>query len=165
MQKIWNIASTGHINLARIKDFNEAEVRRKIRSRIAELQKDYLVLAYCGCADGADMLFVREVLDCGAGLVAVLPCTAEEFALEHGDGGVEFMRVLAKAKKVLIVRDEKNRYVGVSRTMVQACDELFAIWDGVELPLKDEEGNDINLGGTYDTILRAREAKKVITLL
>ena len=164
MQKEWVLGCTGHINLARLNNFDEESVRQRINAHIKNLCRRYKVKLYCGCADGADMLFAGEAMKCGASLIAVLPCNAEEFALEHGDGGEEFARILSKAEEILIERDDKVRYLQVSKTIVEKCDELLALWDGVELPLKDENGNCVNLGGTYDTICRARLAQKKITI-
>ena len=164
MKSEWNLGCTGHINLARIEGFDEDRVRTAIDGHIENLCKSYRVKLYCGCADGADMLFAQAALRCGAALIAVLPCEREEFAAEHGDGGAELARVLSKAEEILIERDEKVRYLQVSKTIAEKCDELLALWDGVELPLKDEDGNDVNLGGTFDTVRRVREAQKKITL-
>ena len=164
MQNEWIFGCTGHINLARIKGFDEVAVRRRISGHIKNAQGHYRVKLYCGCADGADMLFAEEALKCGVELIAVLPCRAEEFAPEHSDGGAEFMRILGQAKEILIVRDEKARYLQVAKTIVEKCNELLALWDGVELPLKDGEGNSVNLGGTFDTVRMARTAQKKITL-
>ena len=159
-----NLGCTGHVNLARIKGFDEERVRGEIRAYINNLRQNYTLTAYCGCADGADLLFAEEFLKCGVQLVAVLPCPPEEFTLEHSDGGLEFMRVLESAKEILISPDRENRYVGVSNTIVECCDELLALWDGVETPLKNAQGEDINLGGTYDTVCRAKSANKKVTL-
>ena len=164
MQKEWILGCTGHINLARIEGFDGEAVRKRISAHIKGLQQHYRVKLYCGCADGADMLFAGEALRCGADLIAVLPCGKEEFASEHSDGGARFLRILGQAEQILIERDENVRYLQVSKTIVEKCDELLALWDGIELPLKDSEGNDVNLGGTFDTICRAKRSHKKITL-
>ena len=153
---------TGHINLARIKDFDEEKVREKVRKYIRKLKRNYTVKLYCGCADGADMLFAEEAESCGALLTVVLPCSIEEFSKEHSDGGEQFMRILSKAEEVLIKPNEKYRYVSVCETIVNSCRELLVLWDGVRTPLKDERGEPVNSGGTYDAICRAQEAKKKV---
>ena len=129
------------------------------------MQENYKVKAYCGCAEGADLLFAEEILKCGVELVAVLPCSWREFISEHADGGVKLMRVLGQATEVLVEPDGNSRYLKVAETIIKNCDELIALWDGVKLPLKDDEGKDINLGGTYDTICRAQAANKRIKIL
>ena len=164
-EKVWTIGGTGHRDLKRIKNFDEEKARERIRTYVRALQENYKVKAYCGCAEGADLLFAEEILKCGVELVAVLPCSWREFISEHADGGVRLMRVLGQATEVLVEPDGNSRYLKVAETIVKNCDELIALWDGVKLPLKDDEGKDINLGGTYDMICRAQSANKRIKIL
>ena len=156
---------TGHRDLSRIKHFDEERMRSEVRNHIRSLQENYNVKIYCGCAEGADLLFAEEALKCNAELTAVLPCKWQEFISEHSDGGIKFMQVLGQAKKVLIKPNTISRYVEVAEAIVNDCDELVALWDGVRLALKDADGNDINRGGTYDTICKATAARKRIKLL
>lgn len=161
----WVIAGLGHRDLTRIEGFDEEKVRSEIRTYIRNLQEDYEVKAYCGCAEGADLLFAEEVLKCGVELIAVLPCKWQEFVTEHHDHGEKLMQILGQTKDVLIKTDNKSRYVEMNRVLIKECDELLIMWDGKELDFEDAEGNEINRGGTYDTICKAEAARKRIKYL
>jgi hypothetical protein len=39
---------------------------------------------------------------------------------------------------------------------------MFILWDGKTEPLFDENDNEINRGGTYDALLQAQKAGKII---
>lgn len=164
-KKEWVIAGIGHRDLTRIKDFDEEKTRGQIRSHIRKLQENFTVKAYSGCAAGADLIFAEEVLKCRVELTAVLPCPWKEYMCEHKDGGVQLMRILGQAQNVLIKPDRHSRYVEMNRIMIKECDELLAMWDGRELAFEDENGNEINRGGTYDAICRAEAARKRIVYL
>lgn len=164
MKKRYSLGCTGHIDLSRIKDFDERAVRDKIRARIAELCKTHAVELYCGLAFGADSLFAEEALSCGAKLHVVLPCSADEFAAEQRDGGALFNKLIRCADSVVIAEDKANRYFGICKRIIDCCDELWAIWDGQKLPLVDERGNAVNRGGTYHTILLAEQAGKTVRI-
>ncbi|MDE6200326.1 MAG: hypothetical protein K2M47_00390 [Clostridiales bacterium] len=162
--KKYILGCTGHIDLSRIKNFDERAVRDDVRSYIADLCKAYAVELYSGLAFGADSLFAEEALSCGAKLHVVLPCAAEEFAAEQPDGGALFNKLIKRADSIVIAENKANRYVGVSKRVIDSCDELLALWNGQELPLTDERGNAINRGGTYHTILLAEQAGKTVKI-
>lgn len=164
MKKRFVLGCTGHIDLSRIKGFDERVVRHKIRAHIAELCKTFAVELYSGLAFGADSLFAEEALSCGAKLHVVLPCAADDFAAEQRDGGALFDRLIRRADSVVIAEDKANRYVGVGKYIVDNCDELLAIWDGQKPLLTDARGNAINRGGTYHTILLAEQAGKSVRI-
>ena len=164
MKKKYILGCTGHIDLSRIKDFDEQALKERIRSYLQNLCTSYVVELYSGLAFGADCLFAEEAFSCGAKVHAVLPCPAEEFAAEQPDGGVLFHRLIVKAQSVIFAENAKERYVGVSEYIVNQCDELLAIWDGKELPLTDDSGRSVNRGGTYHTILLAEKAGKPVRI-
>lgn len=163
-KKKYVLGCTGHIDLSRIKNFDEENVRREIRKYLRKLQETYEIKLLSGFADGADLLFAEEALKCGSEVVAVLPYNWDRFMEEHADGGKKFMQLLGQVRKVEIKPHVLTTYLNVSRTIVNECDELLALWDGVKLPLKDEAGNDINAGGTYDTISAAHARNKPVKL-
>lgn len=164
MKKRYILGCTGHIDLSRIKDFDERAVREKIRAHIADLCKTYAVELYSGLAFGADSLFAEEALSCRAKLHVVLPCSADEFAAEQPDDGTLFNKLIKCADSVVIAEDKSDRYVGVSKNIIDNCDELLALWNGQKLPLTDERGNAVNRGGTYHTILLAEQAGKTVRI-
>lgn len=165
MKHRYIIGCTGHIKLSRLKNFDEAKVREKVRERLLSLGKKYCVELRCGLAYGADSLFAEEALSCGVNVCAVLPCPEKEFAAEQIDGGVLFNRLIQKVSKIIYAQDGVNRYEGISKNIVQNCNELWAIWDGKVLPLTDDGGRDINRGGTYHTMLLAREENKPVYIV
>ncbi|MGN1104260.1 MAG: hypothetical protein ACI4QI_05225 [Candidatus Coproplasma sp.] len=162
MKQRYIIGCTGHIKLSRLNNFDEAEVRQKIRKKLLSLCDIYRVELWCGLAYGADSLFAEEALSCGVEVCAVLPCPEKEFAAEQIDGGELFNRLIQKVSSIIIAADTVNRYEGVSKKIVQNCNELWAIWDGKIMPLTDAQGKHINHGGTYHTmVLALRENKSV----
>ena len=165
MKQRYIIGCTGHIKLSRLENFNEAKVREKIRERLLLLGEKYCVELRCGLAYGADSLFAEEALSCGVEVCAVLPCPENEFAAEQIDGGVLFNRLIQRAYRIIYEQDNFNRYEGISRNIVQNCNELWAIWDGKILPLTYDRGNDINRGGTYHTILLAQKENKPVYIV
>ena len=165
MKQRYIIGCTGHIKLSRLENFNEAKVREKIRGRLLLLGEKYCVELRYGLAYGADSLFAEEALSCGVEVCAVLPCRKNEFAAEQIDSGVLFNSLIKRAYRIIYEQDNLNRYEGISRNIVQNCNELWAIWDGKILPLTDDRGNDINRGGTYHTILLAQKENKPIYIV
>ena len=109
MNKKYILGCTGHINLLRIQNLNEEELRERIRNYIRSLLKDYAVELYCGLAYGADSLFAEEALSCGVKVYAVLPCQEEEFAAEQPDGGKLFNRLINEAEEVIRAQDACQR--------------------------------------------------------
>lgn len=158
------LGCTGHIDLNRIDGFDEEQVRGEIRSYLRRLQERYSLTLLSGFAQGADLLFAEEALKCGVSVIAVLPCIWDEFRREHSDGGERFMQLLGQVKEVVIKPHVLTRYYNVSRYIVKHCDELLVLWDGKVLPLQDENGNDIHIGGTYDTMTAAVAAGKNVKL-
>lgn len=156
------LGCTGHRDLSRIKGFNEESVRSKVREHIRDLKDKFKLTLYSGFADGADLLFAEEALKCGVDVIAVLPCSWKAFMKEHNDGGVKFMQILGQTKEVKVKPNHLRRYEDMSRYIVKQCDEMLVLWDGVELPLEDENGQELNRGGTYDTLLASKSANKKI---
>ena len=156
------LGCTGHCDLSRIKHFDEEKVRSEVRKYLRELKEQYSLKLFCGYASGADLLFADEALKCGIDIIAVLPCEWKEFISEHDDGGVRFMQLLAQAKEVRVKPNNISRYSEMSRYIVRQCQEMLVLWDGQPIPLKDDEGREINKGGTYDTMLAAERAGRVI---
>lgn len=115
-----------------------------------------------GFADGADLLFAEEALKCGIDVIAVLPCSWKSFMKEHNDGGVKFMQILGQTKEVKVKPNQLRRYEDMSRYIVKQCDEMLVLWDGVVLPLEDENGQELNRGGTYDTLQASQSASKKV---
>ena len=156
------LGCTGHRDLNRIKGFDEETVRSKVRTYLRELEETHKLVLYSGFADGADLLFAEEAIKCGIDVIAVLPCSWKAFMKEHTDGGIKFMQILGQTKEVKIKPNHLRRYEDMSRYIIKQCDEMLVLWDGVELPLVDENGKDLNRGGTYDTLMAAKSVGKQV---
>ncbi|MDE6294301.1 MAG: hypothetical protein K2L88_06760 [Clostridiales bacterium] len=163
-KKVYVLGCTGHIDLSRIKGFDEEQARGEIRAYLRKLQNDYDLKLLSGFADGADLLFAEEALNCGLEVIALLPYNWDIYMKEHADNGKKFMQLLGQVREVVIKPHVLTKYFNVSRYIVNECDELLALWDGVKLPLKDEKGNDIHVGGTYDTIVATYAQNKPVKL-
>jgi hypothetical protein len=156
------LGCVGHRDLSRIENFNEEKVRGEIRTYIRELQEKYTLTLFCGFADGADLLFAEEAIKCNVSVIAVIPCEWKEFMKEHKDGGVKFVQLLSQTKEVRVKPNHVNLYTEVSRYVVRQCNEMLVLWDGEKVPFVDENGNEINRGGTYDALTLAQKAGKHI---
>ncbi len=156
------LGCTGHRDLSRIKGFDEEEIRTKVRTYIRELKEKYKLTLYSGFADGADLLFAEEAIKCGIDVIAVLPCSWKAFMKEHTDGGIKFMQILGQTKEVKVKPNHLRRYEDMSRYIIKQCDEMLVLWDGIELPLEDKNGNELNRGGTYDTLVASQSVGKKI---
>jgi len=143
-----NYGCSGHIDLTRIKNFSEKNVRQKI-GRVFSLSADARL--FCGMADGADKLFFDEAIQKNIPVVAVLPKPVEAYADEHADRD-GFLRDLQKAEKVVV----SDGYCAATDYILSACQKLLVLWDGKELPFLDENGAPVNLGGTYYAVVTAK---------
>lgn len=150
------IGCSGHINLKRIEGFTLPLARERIHDYFQRRNPKDCVL-YSGFAYGADLLFVDVAQKLGIKTVAVLPCEIEEFAGEHPDGGKQFYALLKGASEVVICKHKEHRYLAVADEILRGADEIAVLWDKKELPLFDEDGKEINRGGTFDVVRRAKE--------
>lgn len=150
----YTVGCVGHRDLSRIEGFDETAVRKKIRLHLKSLAQDYKVTMYNGFARGADLLFAEEAYNCGIDVIAVLPIPWNEFIAEHENNGVKFMQLLAQTKQVIVRPHIVAKYKEVSRYISSKADEMLVLWDGKDKDGKDEKGNHVNIGGTFDTVRR-----------
>lgn len=116
---------------------------------------------FLACTGHIDLSRIPELEGSRAELRRYLSASRKRVkALFCGFADGSDLLLLARAEEVLIARDRRARYAGVTQKMLDCCDELLALWDGRELPLFDGEGREINRGGTYDTIRRFLSAGK-----
>ena len=151
-----------------------------VQARIASVLEEHNILTgYGSAACGADLLFLRAVLDRPGGEVrVVLPFERERFRRvsvvrvpEQAHWGEEFDRVLAAAKSVTELHDDPHRFegnpfaygnhvlLGMAEQKAREQDDTpvgFALWD--ENPAEDRSG------GTADFVrqLAARRHRRVI---
>jgi hypothetical protein len=117
------------------------------------------LLGVSSLADGADQLFAAHVLASGGILEAVLPWPDYAGSLAADDSRARFEDLVRAAKTVITLPcDEPSDqgYLAAGQALVDRCDHLFAVWDG--LPAR-------GLGGTGDVVAYARARGCPVTVL
>jgi hypothetical protein len=117
------------------------------------------LLGVSSLADGADQLFAAHVLASGGTLEAVLPWPGFAGSLAPGDSRSRFEDLVRAAATVITLPcDEPSDqgYLAAGQALVDRCDHLFAVWDG--LPAR-------GLGGTGDVVAYARARGCPVTVL
>lgn len=135
------IAITGH-RPARLKG-QENFIRDWIKDN---LSKYNCTTAISGMAQGADQIFARVAIEKDIPLICCYPYRKNFFHQEE-------QRILSKAKDIKFISEvyTGNRvYWFRDKYMVDNCDLLLAVWDGVKV------------GGTWLTVNYAKSIKKPI---
>lgn len=117
------------------------------------------LLGVSSLADGADQLFAAHVLASGGTLEAVLPWPGYAGSLAADESRARFEDLVRAAKTVITLPcDEPSDqgYLAAGQALVDRCDHLFAVWDG--LPAR-------GLGGTGDVVAYARARGCPVTVL
>lgn len=131
-------------------------VDKAIRGTLAAAGPD--VTGISCLADGADQIFARAVTDLGGGLEAIIPAGQYRDDLP-ADSRSEYDRLLAAAAAVLrlpFAEPTPESYMAASELMIDAADELYAVWDG-----RPARG----YGGTADVVAYARERGKPVHVI
>ncbi len=162
-----NIAGCGHrtINAA------VGEIKEQIKAILSNYMQDYRVVVRTNFAFGADQLIAKCANELGITIKATLPLPYDEYIEKIKEDSVmynyrftkedeiEMRHLLAQAVSCKVVRDEKYIYLEASRYIVNKCDKMIALWDGVETKLVDQNGKPINQGGTYHNITMAEKSR------
>ena len=157
LKPIINIAGTGHrtvgADIARLKD--------QIKEIMREYQNDYNVVVCTNYAFGSDQIIAECAIELGIETRAVLPLPCEEFIQSikadakksmygfTADDERRMRMLLEQATDITVVRDNEYTYLNATKHIIDNCQILIALWDGVQTPLCDQNGNPINQGGTY----------------
>jgi hypothetical protein len=131
-------------------------VDKAIRGTLAAAAPD--VTAISCLADGADQIFARAVTDLGGDLEAVIP--ADQYrdvlpAASHADD----RRLPASSppvRRLPFTAPTSESYMAASMLMIDAADELYAVWDGQ--PAR-------GYGGTADVVAYAYEHGKPVHVI
>ena len=110
-------------------------------------------------ADGADQLFATHVLAAGGTLGAVLPSADYAGSLAADGSRARFEDLVRAAATVITLpcaEPSDQGYLAAGQALVDRCDHLFAVWDG--LPAR-------GLGGTADVVAYARTRGCPVTVL
>lgn len=109
------------------------------------------LIAYCGMASGCDIEFgyivsVTSHVATGIKLVCVLPCN------DYNSSNQYYNQLKAEADEWIELADEFYKGCDNARDqyMVDHCDVLIAVWDGIKS------------GGVWSTIRKAQKAGKQI---
>lgn len=165
---ILHIGCTGHRFLDR--DKNEMDrLKARILDILSELKKAYSPVLHCCFALGADQLVAECARELDIPAVAHIPMPYDDYladikndALCHGipysaDDEERSATLLSYARECHVATDPVDTYAAASRAVLQQSDKLIVLWDGIQTPLVDAQGKPINRGGTYHTILTAKE--------
>jgi hypothetical protein len=109
-------------------------------------------------ADGADLIFARAVADLGGRLEVIVPGGEYRDVLPV-DSRREYDRLLANAaavRQLSFAEPTSESYMAASKLMIDAADELYAVWDG-----QPSRG----YGGTADVVAYARAHGKPVRVI
>jgi hypothetical protein len=116
------------------------------------------LVGVCSLADGADTLFARALLDVGGALVVVVPAERYRAGLppEHHPTYDELLARAAEVVHLDHVESTSEAHMAASLWMLDAADELLAVWDGQ--PAR-------GYGGTADVVDAARSRGVPVTVV
>lgn len=159
------IAGTGH----RFFVDDPKKLKERVKKILLKYNENYRVIVRTCFAYGADQLIAECANELGLTTKAVIPTDYENYievirrdCMENGnvfsyEEELKTRHLLAQTVTCKTVTDAKNFYLGASEYLINHCQKVIALWDGRELPLFDENGAQINRGGTYDCIRMAKE--------
>jgi hypothetical protein len=150
---MYRIAISGHRGLS---SPTAQLVDKAIRAALAEHAPD--VTGISCLADGADQIFARAVTDLGGTLEAVIPAAEYRDKLPE-DSQPEYNDLIARAAAVHrlpFTESTPESHMAASRLMIDAADELYAVWDGE--PAR-------SYGGTADVVAYARERRTPVRVV
>jgi len=110
---------------------------------------------YSSLAAGADQIFAQKVLDLGGALEVVVPFAEYAATFETSADRARYDSLLKSARVTNLpgATTDEESYLEAGRRIVDACDIVFAVWDG-----KRASG----LGGTGHIVAYALKAKKPV---
>ena len=158
------IAGIGH----RILRGDREEYKRRVKAILKTYQRDYRLTLLSKFGYGADILIAECAAELGITLKAVLASDYEHFigdmitdAAKHGvtlreEEILNMRHLLAQAVVCKTVSDKKNYWGEANVYMINKCQKVIAIWDGVETAEIASTGKPYNRGGTYHLIELAR---------
>jgi hypothetical protein len=140
------IAVTGHMNLS---PESASVVRQAIVDLLAKCYDRDLTGITC-LARGADSIFAEAVLHQGGRLVVILPSSTYRATKVKPDYAQLFDSLIGHAAQIRTLPfSEANRdaYDAANQLMLDSCDELFAVWDGLR---------GVDRGSTASVVAEAR---------
>lgn len=159
------VAGVGH----RFYKDDEKKLKDSIKSILKEFMEYNRVVVRTGYAYGADQLIAECANELGLTTKAALPLPYEEFIKyvredteknHHpytDDDEARLRGLLAETAVCKVFNDPYNPFYEAGLYNIGKADKVIAIWDGVETPLFNKDGSEINRGGTYHCIDMARK--------
>ena len=143
------IAVTGHLNLS---PESVPLVRRAIVDLLVAHASGGLTGISC-LARGADSVFAEAVLEQGGTLEVILPSADYRVSMVKPDHAAQFDSLISRAALVRVLpfqQADRDAYEAANGMMLDSCDELFAVWDGLPGTAK---------GGTASVVAEARRRR------
>ena len=160
------VAGVGHRYLKE----DKLVIKEQIRSLLEDLNNRYNVVVRTSYAYGADQLIAECANEMGLTTKAILPMPHDDFLQYVKEDverhGISYLDKDEMQLRLLLAQTAVCKHISTTyQDIFEAsaeynighCDKLIAIWDGIELPLSDVQGNPINRGGTYDCIDKAKK--------
>jgi hypothetical protein len=154
------VGVTGHLDIT---DATARRVATEMRRHLLGLCRpgitcsDQLVGVTC-LAKGADSIFAQVLIELGGRLEVIVPA-ANYREIQNGPDPAVFDAMLRQAASVRTMpaaRAEEKAYVAANHAMLDAIDELIAIWDGVPAGFA---------GGTAAVVRTARDRDIPVTVI
>lgn len=126
-------------------------VSREIMDRLAAYSE---FVGISSLAEGADQLFAECVLAVGGSLEVIVPSNDYRSTFKDQAVEAEYDHLLNLARKVSTLAfpaPSEEAFLAAGRVIVDACDILFAVWDGA--PARGS-------GGTADIVEYARSLQR-----
>lgn len=148
MKPTLTVAITGHRDMV-----ETPELVRQVEDFLQTLSKqyrDYAITLLSPLADGADRFVAQIFLEQNIGrLIVPMPFDQERYMEDFdAESKAEFLAFLERAERVFPVeRVSQSGYLDVGRYVVDTCDILLAIWDGID---------NGKVGGTSDIVKYAK---------
>ena len=178
-----DIVAVGHRKI--IGDIDN--IKKQIKDILIAYDKEYFVVVRSSFSPGADQLVMECAMELGLTTKANIPLFVRldenedmrnyviarknigaymnYLHIDAESNGYVFsdmderrmLELLSQTAVCHINKDEQYTWQGAAKYMVNRCDKMIALWDGVETMLESSKGRPTNRGGTYHCICMAKE--------
>lgn len=167
LKPVLNIFGCGHRSIS----MDNSKLKEEVKAILREYQKDYRVIVSTCFACGADQLISQCAIELGITIKAVIPFEYEEYievikedAKKNNykftaEDELKMRHLIAQVVSLKVEKDPEYIYLEASKHIINKCQKMIVLWDGVESRLKDDKGNPINQGGTWHNICLARDSR------
>ena len=164
---VLNIFGCGHRTISN----NKENLKKEIKQILTEYQKKYRVVVRTSFAFGADQLIAQCAIELGITIKGAIPFELEEYIKNIKEDSKKYnyrfdandelnMRhLLAQTVSLKVIPDEKYTYLEASKYILNKCEKMIVLWDGIQTILEDSNGHPINWGGTWHNIYLAKNSR------